>query len=240
MSMLTPPGMGGKYRITGHRFPHMRRPRNRRRIVLASVATAAVLGLAGWGTLQLVDVFSGGGGGTEAAAPAKKSTDCKNGGAQAAGRKAPKELPKPGDITVNVYNATPRGGLAKITADELERRGFKIGKVGNAQSDYDKKVTGTGVLLGSREALDGALKVLGTQLTGTEAKSDQREGQDVDLVLGDGYKTLTPKEDADRLLTALEDQSHQSPSASAPAPSSGAPKDSPGQGRADGAKGSRC
>lgn len=27
MSMLTPPGMGGKYRITGDKYPRMRRPR---------------------------------------------------------------------------------------------------------------------------------------------------------------------------------------------------------------------
>ncbi|GHF27759.1 MULTISPECIES: LytR C-terminal domain-containing protein [Streptomyces] len=201
MSMLTPPGMGGKYRITGNRFPHMRRPRNRRRIVLAVVSAAAVLGLAGWGTLQLAEVFSGGGSRTEAAAH-RSSGDCKNAG-RTAGHRVPLELPRPSDITVNVYNATPRGGLAKITADELERRGFKIGKVGNAQAEYDKKVPGPGLLMGGPGAAEGALRVLGTQLAGAETRSDQREGQDVDLVLGDAYKALTAKEDADRLLAGL-------------------------------------
>ncbi|KJY42023.1 membrane protein [Streptomyces sp. NRRL B-1568] len=217
MSMLTPPGMGGKYRITGRRIPHMRRPRNRRRIVLVLVATAAVLGLAGWGTLQLVDVFGGGHSTTQAASqPGKKSGDCKSTQAdgRAAPRAAPKELPKPGDFTVNVYNATPRGGLAKITADELARRGFKIGQVGNAQAEYDKKVGGTAILLGPRDSVDGALKVLGTQLTGLEAKDDQREGQEVDLVLGDAFKALTPKEEADRALAGLDGQ--QPPASSAP------------------------
>ncbi|MEU4209992.1 LytR C-terminal domain-containing protein [Streptomyces sp. NPDC026206] len=222
MSMLTPPGMGGKYRITGNRFPHMRRPPNRRRIVLAAVGTAAVLGLAGWGTLQLVDVFSGGGSESRAAAqrqPEKKQDgDCKSdaGSGGAAGREGPgtpKPLPKPGDITVNVYNATPRGGLAKITADELARRGFRIGKVGNAQADYDKKVEGAGLLLGSRDAVDGALKVLGTQLAGTEARSDNRGEQDVDLVLGSAYRTLTPKEEAERALAGLVEQPRPVPSA---------------------------
>ncbi|MFI9307867.1 LytR C-terminal domain-containing protein [Streptomyces triculaminicus] len=206
MSMLTPPGMGGKYRITGNRYPHMRRPRNRRRIVLAVVATAAVLGLAGWGTLELVDVFSGDHTRqTQAAARQKKGAgDCKDGDeALPAGRAAPKELPKPGDITVNVLNATPRGGLAKITADELERRGFRIGKVGNAEADYDKKVPGTGLLVGPQASVEGALKVLGTQVAGAETKSDQREGQDVDLVLGDAYKELKPKEEAEKALAGL-------------------------------------
>ncbi len=50
---------------------------------------------------------------------------------------------------MNVLNATPRSGLAKSTADELKKRGFKIGKVGNAPEEYDKKVAGTGILLGA-------------------------------------------------------------------------------------------
>ena len=60
MSMLTPPGMGGQYRITGDKYPRMRR-RRRGRLVVLTIACAAVLGGAGWGTLQLIDVFTGGG-----------------------------------------------------------------------------------------------------------------------------------------------------------------------------------
>nr|AFD20740.1 hypothetical protein [Streptomyces rimofaciens] len=226
--------MGGKYRITGHRFPHMRRTRNRRRIVLAGTATAVVLGLAGWGTVQLVDVFSGGPAPTRAAASGKRSGDCKSGAdaARVPARKLPRDLPRPGDITVNVYNATPRGGLAKITADELEKRGFRIGKVGNAQADYDKKVEGTGILLGSQESLEGALRVLGTQLAGAEPKSDQREGQDVDLVLGAAFQGLMPQEEADKALTGLTGRPAPSVSASpgatgSPPPSASAAPGSP-------------
>ncbi|MBB5120572.1 membrane protein [Streptomyces eurocidicus] len=206
MSMLTPPGMGGKYRITGRRFPHMRRPRNRRRIVLAVASAAVALALAGWGTLQLVDVFSGGGAGESAqAAHGKGSQGTKSGKEDC--KAVPKALPKPDEITVNVYNATPRGGLAKTTADELQKRGFKIGKRENAPALYDKKVDGTGLLLGAPEAVDGALKVLGTQLAGTQVKNDQRtNGGEVDLIIGAQFKELTPRAEADRALTALGGQ----------------------------------
>ncbi|MFF1420659.1 LytR C-terminal domain-containing protein [Streptomyces sp. NPDC058280] len=194
MSMLTPPGMGGKYRITGGKYPRMRRPRHRRRIVLAAVAAVVALGLAGWGTLQLIDVFTGDG---------KKNTaaglkpDCKPSKAPA------RSLPKPGQITVNVYNATPRDGLAQTTADELKKRGFLIGKVGNAPAAYDKKVPGAGILLGATLTSDGPFSVLGTQLKGATSKTDTRETADVDLIIGSAFKALTVQADADQALATL-------------------------------------
>ncbi|MFF9849072.1 LytR C-terminal domain-containing protein [Streptomyces litmocidini] len=198
MSMLTPPGMGGKYRITGDVYPRMRRPHRRRRIVLASVAAVVVLGAAGWGTLQLVDVFSGDGG---TKTTAGKQADCKP--APKATTAPAAAFPKPAQITVNVYNATPRSGLAKTTADELKKRGFKIGKVGNAPAAYDKKVPGAGLLLGAPAATKGALPVLRTQLAGATTKTDTRGTADVDLIIGTAFKTLSPKATADAALVTL-------------------------------------
>ncbi|MFG2826450.1 LytR C-terminal domain-containing protein [Streptomyces sp. NPDC048434] len=207
MSMLTPPGMGGKkYRITGDRYPRMRRPRHRRRIVLTLVVTACALGLAGWGTLQLIDVF-GGRGSTAQAAPDKQH--CRDSGkADAAqARTAARKAPAPGTLTVNVFNATPRSGLAKRTADELQKRGFKIGKVGNAPAAYDKKVKGSGILLGPKAA-DAPLKVLATQLTGAQQKTDDRKGAELDLIIGDTFKDLTTQQNAAKSLALL---THPSP-----------------------------
>jgi len=157
MSMLTPPGMGGKYRITGDKYPRMRR-RRRGRLGVALVASVAALGLVGWGTLQLIDLFTGGG---EKASAAGPKADCATKVSPSADTKKA-ALPKPGTITVNVYNATPRSGLAKNTADELKKRGFKIGDVGNAPKEFDKKVKGTGILLGAPSALNSSLPVLAT------------------------------------------------------------------------------
>ncbi|MFD4632250.1 LytR C-terminal domain-containing protein [Streptomyces sp. NPDC058284] len=209
MSMLTPPGMGGEYRITGDKYPRMRRPDGRRRIVLAVIASAAVVGLIGWGTLQLIDVFTGG---HKASAAGATTGDCDRKSAASSAHDStrvsksgprPEPLPEPGRITVNVLNATPRGGLAKSTADELKKRGFKVGKVGNATKEYDKKVKGSGLLLGAKSAVGTALPVLGTQLAGAELKSDGRKGGEVDLVIGARFKNLTKKEDADKALAAL-------------------------------------
>ncbi|MFJ7996889.1 LytR C-terminal domain-containing protein [Streptomyces sp. NPDC096310] len=199
MSMLTPPGMGGKYRITGSKYPRMRRPRHRRRIVLAAVAAVVALGLAGWGTAQLIDVFSGDS--TKDTTASEPTTpDCTPSPTPTAPAHA---LPRPGEITVNVYNATPRGGLAKTTADELRKRGFVIGKVGNAPETYDKKVPGAGVLLGATSDMDSALTVLGTQLKGATPKADTRKTKDVDLIIGSAFKTLNVQKDADQALATL-------------------------------------
>lgn len=204
MSMLTPPGIGGKYRITGDKYPRMRRPRRRSKLVLAAIASVVALGLAGWGTLQLIDVFTG----SDRTASAADRTQCPSPKPSAPA----KVLPKPAKITVNVYNATPRSGLAKAAADELKKRGFKIGKVGNATAAYDKKVPGTGLLLGAPGAVDGSFPVLGTQLPGALTKTDARENAEVDLIIGTKFKAFSKPQAAAAALTALTKP--------APAPSS--------------------
>jgi hypothetical protein len=203
MSMLTPPGMGGRYRITGDKYPRMRRRRPRGRLVVLAVASVAVLGGIGWGTLQLIDIFTGDGDQASAAGP-KSGCATKASPSASATADLTAGLPKPGQITVNVFNATPRSGLAKQTADELKKRGFKIGDVGNASKEFDKKVKGTGILLGPASSLNTALPVLATQLTAAERRTDAaRKGTDVDLILGDGFKELTKKADADQALADL-------------------------------------
>jgi hypothetical protein len=200
MSMLTPPGMGGQYRITGDKYPRMRRPRRRGRVVLAVVASLAVLGTAGWGTLQLIDVFSGGDG--DSASAAGSTAGCTRKASPSPSAAA--ALPEPRRITVNVFNATTRQGLAKQTADELKRRGFRIGDVGNAGAQYDKKIKGTGLLLGPATAQDTSLPVLATQLTGAERRTEPgRKGATLDLIIGNRFRALTPKADAAQAVTKL-------------------------------------
>lgn len=216
MSMLTPPGMGGKYRVTGAAYPRMSRPRRRRKVVFALLGSVLALALLGYGALQLIDVFRGDGGKRNAVAAGK---DCPTASpAKAAKAKAANTasgpgavpssspavvLPQPGQITVNIYNATPRGGLAKAVREELQKRGFVIGKVDNAPPDFDKKVPGPGILVGSPRTEKAAYSVLAAQLAGVTTQTDTREGPDIDLILGDAFKELSPKADADKALAAL-------------------------------------
>lgn len=190
MSMLTPPGMGGKYKVSGNAYLPERRRRGRRVVV----GTAALAGLAvlGWGTLELVDAFRGGQPAANAAAnPCPPS------------QPAPptKPLPKPGAITVNVYNATPRTGLAKQTAQALERRGFRIGKVANAPAVYDKKVKESALLIGGH-ATKPALTVLGAHIAGERVDTDRRQSTSIDLVIGTGYRRLDTVAAAARAIRA--------------------------------------
>lgn len=214
--------MGGKYRITGDKYPRMRRTGGRRKLVLAATGGVLALGLVGWGTFQLVDVFTGGStatvaGGRNCPAPATSASPAKA-----------TPLPAPGRIKVNVLNATERSGLAKQTADALKKRGFAIGEVGNATEEYDKKVKGTVLLLGAADAVDGAFPVLATQVGGAKqkveapvkgepAKADAAEAEgeadgaakgprkpnEVDLIIGDGFKKLAPEAAATGALKAL-------------------------------------
>ncbi|MFE9822483.1 LytR C-terminal domain-containing protein [Streptomyces sp. NPDC005791] len=198
--------MGGKYRITGNAYPRMRRPRHRRKLVLSVASAVVALGLAGWGTLQIVDVFTGGDGQANAAGRPKACPSPK--------APAPaKALPKPAAIKVNIYNATPRSGLAKAAADELKKRGFVVGKVDNAPAAYDKKVPGAGMLLGGPTAMNGSFPVLATQLPGITQKTDARRTADVDLIIGTKFKAFSTPAAAASALTALTKPSP------APAPS---------------------
>jgi hypothetical protein len=170
--------------------------------VAALVATVVVLGLFSWGALQLFHVFTGGDkGDTKANAAPQNTPTCKTTVAPTpTGKLAP--LPLPGGVTMNVYNATAKGGLAKSTADELAKRGFKVAKFGNAPDPYDKKITQSALILAG-PAGEAAAREAGTQVAGSTVKIDpKRTGNTVDLMIGTGFVNLSNPADAAKARVA--------------------------------------
>jgi hypothetical protein len=98
-------------------------------------------------------------------------------------------LPAPSTITVNVFNATTRTGLARDTSRELAARGFKIGVVAN---DPLHKVIPTSAEIrygpsGVRQA-----KVVAAQVPLPRLVQDRRTTAVVDFVIGEGFTALSP------------------------------------------------
>ncbi|MFF4650379.1 LytR C-terminal domain-containing protein [Streptomyces sp. NPDC001380] len=199
--MLTPPGLKGKqYRVTGTSYPRLVPPNKRRRRITALVSTVLAVALISWGTVQLAGVFGGKGRKLSAAACPAPSPSASR--AAAGAFPAPGPVPSPKAVTVNVYNATAKSGLAGHTADELKRRGFRIGKVGNAPASLDKKVKEAVRLLEGR-AGSRAAALLGAHVTGARNTADARKDGSVDFVIGDGFKALRTPAQAAQALAVL-------------------------------------
>lgn len=97
--------------------------------------------------------------------------------------------PRPVDISVNVYNATSRRGLAATVAKATAARGFKVKAVSN--DPLKKTVKGVAEIRYGPEGLASA-KVLAKHFPGAPLVADKREGDTIDLVLGNTYKAIGP------------------------------------------------
>ncbi len=166
MSMFTPAGVGG-------RGP-ARRGRRRSWPVLL-LAAVLVIGLtgAGWWLWQRD---------TDDAVATADRTPCPK-------PTAPPAAVPPGKVTVNVYNATDRRGLAARVATQLRKRGFKVVKVDN--DPLDRRVTGLAEVRHSEPGA-GAARTVVAQVGTVVAVPDQRTDASVDLVLGAGFRALQP------------------------------------------------
>lgn len=93
----------------------------------------------------------------------------------------------PGQVEVNVYNATTREGLAAQVARDLKKRGFDVTSIANDPKRVE--VTGRGELRHGSNGTKGAELV--AQHVGEFADvGDERERPAVDVVLGPDYRHL--------------------------------------------------
>ena len=107
-------------------------------------------------------------------------------------------LPKPGTVTVNVYNATNRAGLAKRTSAVLATRGFPIGHVAN--DPLGKSVKGVAEIRYGPAGEQGA-KLMLYYVPGAVLVVDKRTDASVDLVIGEKFKAVAPQKQVDAALT---------------------------------------
>ena len=107
-----------------------------------------------------------------------------------------KVLPKPNQITVNVFNSTKRVGLASITSVDLNLRGFKKGLIESSDED----IAGIAISRygsGARPAADRlAAYVPGAVLELDKTKTDGS----VDLIVGNAFGQLAPNEQVAAIL----------------------------------------
>jgi len=115
------------------------------------------------------------------------------------GSAKPVVLPNPRTITVNVYNATGRKGLARSTSVEMASRGFVVGKVAN--DPLKRPVVGTAEVRYGRKGVLQA-KVVAAQVPAAVLVRDGRADISVDLVIGDGFTAMATAVEAQTALTA--------------------------------------
>lgn len=96
---------------------------------------------------------------------------------------------RPGDVSVNIYNATKRQGLAGDTAKDVAKRGFKVKSIAN---DPLQKTVKKAAEIRFGPAGAQSAKLLAQHVPGAVMVEDKRKNDTVDLVLGDAWKKLGP------------------------------------------------
>jgi hypothetical protein len=124
----------------------------------------------------------------------------------------------PDKVTVNVYNATTRNGLAAKAATALDLRSFQVAAIAN-----DPKHTKVAGVAEIRYGTKGAAsaKLLAAHVSGAKLVKDSRRTAVVDLVLGAKYTGLRMIASATPTSTATPTCRPVSPTPSAPASPTG-------------------
>ena len=179
MSMLTPPGMGGKYRITGDQIPadappprppqaRARGRRVRRRPRPGRLGHAAAHRRLHGGRRQ-----------RPAAAALRPCRTATTQGAATSAAAAPRRPPSccRSRARSPSTSSTPRPAAASPRTPRTSSRSAASpsARWATPPKEYDKKVKGTGMLLGAKAATDTSLPVLGTQLAGAEQNRRPQE-----------------------------------------------------------------
>lgn len=143
------------------------------------------------------------------------------------------KVPERDQVAINVYNATPRAGLADQIGGEFTNRGFRVLKMDTAPEgrQYDQ----IAVITYGPSGI-GAAWLVSAYFLVDEAEMNydaERQGSDVDVMLGTKFQQLATSTEVNQSIAAkgsprLEPGTCEAPDGSAPAVSpSPSPSDSP-------------
>jgi len=152
-----------------------RRRRQRRTTLTLTIVAALMLG-----TFVYAAAYYQGWVGYRTAAKPLASPSCQ--------RATPDQALTPSGVTVNVYNATGRAGLAASVAKSLRTQGFKIANVAN--DPLSKPIDGIGEVRRGQTGTAGAT-LAAARLPGAKLVRDSRTDASVDVVLGTKFSALS-------------------------------------------------
>ncbi|MBK8731157.1 MAG: LytR C-terminal domain-containing protein [Tetrasphaera sp.] len=118
----------------------------------------------------------------------------------------------PDKVTVNVYNATKRAGLAGSVSKEIAAQGYVLGKVANDPAK--RAITAPAEVRFGPTGKQGAELVMKSIGTGVVPVEDTRTDATVDVALGDAYAALQPLPSPTSSLPTCPASPSPSPSAS--------------------------
>jgi hypothetical protein len=93
----------------------------------------------------------------------------------------------PGDVTINVYNSTPRTGLAASAASSLQEQGFNVATIDN--DPLGKTLMSVGEIRYGQSGLEGAL-LASKRLPGARLVLDDRMDSSVDMIVGKQFREV--------------------------------------------------
>ncbi len=102
-------------------------------------------------------------------------------------------------VTLNVFNATSRGGLAGTVGDQFTARGYKVASVDNSDTAY----SGIGVVVSGVKGQAAAFNIQ-RNLAGTDYFEDNREDESVDVILTPGFEGLVEPQLVDQTPGPLQ------------------------------------
>lgn len=96
----------------------------------------------------------------------------------------------PAKVTVNVYNASTRNGLAGAVSKDLAERGFRVGRVANDPSS--RKAPAVAEVRHGPAGKAQAALLRSALPSGAKVFADKRKGATVDVALGAKFTRLAP------------------------------------------------